>query len=255
MHSMKEFIEQDGKILLNVPYAEAYISRKLFKSNDEDKETASAVAIQYGEGFKLVGLFNIRFFESEDVPRTSVKLRTFSYPNMIMTYPSDFSIERLALREYDRPEPYVVMKYQMGDVIMMAEEVQQVSNCTKFLNMITRGKIPSTIPYDRFENIWQKNFEINAFNPQVPSVVLQLIWSEMCRDPEDMSRPFRMVYGKGNADPTSYLETNMNNVAAATSVFSALSFERSKEKLASSINMSLTGQEQRKSPVEEVLSM
>ena len=77
----------------------------------------------------------------------------------------------------------------------------------------------------------------------------------MCRDPEDMSRPFRMVYGKGNADPTSYLETNMNNVAAATSVFSALSFERSKEKLASSLNMSLTGQEQRKSPVEEVLSM
>lgn len=252
---MKEFIEQDGKILLNVPYAEAYISKRLFVSEDEDGETNSAVAVQYGEGFKLVGLFNIRFFESEDTPRESVKLRTFSYPNMIMTYPSDFSMERLSLSQYEKPEPYIVMKYQMGDVVMMAEEVQMVSNCTKFLNMITRGKIPSTIPYEAFEGIWQKNFEINKFDPKVPSVVLQLIWSEMCRDPDDMSRPFRMIYGKGNADTTKYVETNMNNVAAATSVFSALSFEKTKEKLASSINMTLTGAEQRKSPVEEVLSM
>ena len=47
----------------------------------------------------------------------------------------------------------------------------------------------------------------------------------------------------------------MNNVAAATSVFSALSFERIKEKLATSINMTKAGTEQRRSPVEEVLTM
>ena len=82
-----------------------------------------------------------------------------------------------------------------------------------------------------------------------------MIWAEMCRDPEDITKPFRLKYGTGKADPTHYTETNMNNVAAATSGFSALSFERIKEKLATSLNMTRNGTEQRRSPVEEVLTM
>lgn len=249
---MNEFIQSEDKILLNVPYAEAYIPKSLFT---EDDETKSSIAVQYADGFKLVGLFNMRFYESDDVPRNSTKLRTFNFPNMIMTYPSDFTTAKLQLTPTNDADSYLVLMYYMGDVIMMAEEVQSSANCTKFLNMITKGKIPSTIPYERFEAIWQTNFQINKFNPQVPSIVLQMIWSEMCRDPNDITRPFRMIYGKGNADSTSYMETNMNNVAAATSVFSALSFERVKEKLAASINMTKTGVEQRRSPVEEVLTM
>ena len=249
---MNEFVRKDDKIYVNVPYAEGYIPQSLF---NPDLETKSSIAVRYGEGFKLVGIFNMRFYDSDEEPRDSKPLRTFNYPNMIMTYPSESSIATLKLSEFSDAEPYIIMKYYMGDVIMDAEEVQAVANCTKLLNMITKGKIPNTIPYDKFEAIWQTNFQINKFNPQVPSVILQLIWAEMCRDPSDVTRPFRMLYGKGNVDTTSYLETNMNNVAAATSVFSALSFEKVKEKLASSINMTKTGVDQRRSPVEEVLTM
>ena len=249
---MNEFVRRDDKIYLNVPYAEGYIPKSLF---NEDLETASTIASRYGDGFKLVGIFNIRFFESEDQPRDSVPLKTFSYPNMIMTYPSESAVASLQLDPYSKKEPYIIMKYRFGDVVMNAEEVQAVANCTKLLNMITRGKIPNTVPYDKFVEIWHKNFEINKFNPKVPSVVLQMIWAETCRDPSDITKPFRMTYGRGNADPTHYTETNMNNVASATSVFSALSFERIKEKLATSLNMTRNGTEQRRSPVEEVLSM
>lgn len=250
---MNEFIQSEDKILVNVPYAEAYIPKDLF---NEDDETKSSIAVQYADGFKVVGLFNMRFYDSDEAPRDKAPLRTFSFPNMIMTYPSDFQIMKLQLLPTQaEPENYIVMKYYMGDVIMAAEEVQSPANCTKFLNMITKGKIPSTIPYDKFEAIWQTNFRINKFNPRVPSVILQLIWAEMCRNPNNISEPYRLTYGKGNADPTGYTETNMNNVAAATSVFSALSFERIKEKLASSLNMTAEGTEQMRSPVEEVLTM
>ena len=249
---MNEFVLSEDKILLNVPYAEAYIPKKLF---EPDEETKSSIAVQYADGFKVVGLFNMRFYESDDVPRDSTKLRTFNFPNMIMTYPTDFTSAKLKLTETSEADQYLVLMYYMGDVVMMAEEIQSTANCTKFLNMITKGKIPNTIPYEHFEAIWQTNFRINKFNPRVPSVILQLIWSEMCRDPDDITRPFRMLYGKGNVDSTAYTETNMNNVAAATSVFSALSFEKIKEKLAASINMTKTGTEQRRSPVEEVLTM
>lgn len=249
---MNEFVRRDDKIYLNVPYAEGYIPQSLF---NPDLETKSSIAVRYGEGYKIVGIFNMRFYDSDEEPRDSKPLRTFNYPNMIMTYPSESSIVRLKLSDYSDEEPYIVMKYYMGDVIMNAEEVQGVDNCTKLLNMITKGKIPNTIPYDKFVEIWHNNFAINKFNPRVPSLVLQMIWAEMCRDPEDITKPFRLKYGLGNADPTHYTESNMNNVSAASSVFSALSFERIKEKLASSVNMTRNGTEQMRSPVEEVLSM
>ena len=249
---MNEFVRKDDKIYVNVPYAEGYIPQSLF---NPDLETKSSIAVRYGEGFKLVGIFNMRFYDSDEEPRDSKPLRTFNYPNMIMTYPSESSIATLKLSEFSDAEPYIIMKYYMGDVIMDAEEVQAVANCTKLLNMITKGKIPNTIPYDKLVEIWHNNFTINNFNPRVPSLVLQMIWAEMCRDPDDITKPFRMKYGLGNADTTHYTETNMNNVSAASSVFSALSFERIKEKLASSVNMTRNGTEQMRSPVEEVLSM
>lgn len=246
-----EFIQRDESIYLNVPYAEAYISEDLFG----EKDTTSAVAVPYGEGFKLVGIFNMRFFKSDEDKRESAPICTFNYPNTIITYPSGSMASSLQLFE-DRPaERYRILKYYMGDVVMEAETVESVNNCTKFLNMITRGKIPSTIGYAEFLKIWQNNFQINNFNAHVPAVVLQMIWAEMCRNPDDITKPFRMTWGQGNADPNKYISTNMNNVAAATSVFSAMSFERVGEKIATSINMSRAGTEQRRSPVEEVITM
>lgn len=251
---MNEFVREGDKIYVNVPFAEAYIPAVLFKENEE---TSSTVATRYGEAFKVMGIMNMRFFDSEDAPRESAPVRTFSYPNMIMTFPSDSLVTRLQLNDAPgaKPEPYWVLQYHLGDVMMNAEEMQSEGNCTKLLNMITMGKIPNTIPYDVFVSVWEANFDINGFNPQVPSVVPQMIWAEMCRDPNDMTKPFRYIFGKGGADPTHYVETNMNNVASATSVFSALSFERIKPKLATSMNMTRNGAEQRRSPIEEVLSM
>jgi hypothetical protein len=255
---MKEFIKQDDKIYVNVPYAEAYIAEELFKT---DEETASSIAVQYADGYKTVGIFNMRFYQSDEDDRESSPIRTFNYPNMIMTYPSDsIANVKLHLTNGDDSDDkdatkYRVLRYYLGDIIMAAEEVQDAANCTKFLNMITKGKIPNTIPYDVFVEIWHNNFQINDFNPQVPSVTLQMIWAEMCRCPDDITKPFRLLYGKGGANTTNYVETNMNNVASATSVFSALSFERFSDKMTTSLNMTREGVQQRRSPVEEVLSM
>lgn len=247
---MNEFTRDGDDIVLNVPYAEAYLPESLFKETDSD----SAVAVEYGEGFKVVGIFNMRFFNSDQEPRDSKPIRTFNYPNPIVTYPDSSTIQKLELIP-GRPDRYRVFRYYLGDTVMGSEEVEATGNCTKFLHMIIRGKIPTTMPYDEFIHVWEKNFEINSFNPGVPSVTLQMIWAELCRDPDDVTKPFRFKYGRGNASPTNYNLVNMNTVAAATSVFSGLSFERLGEKMASAINMTRSGAEQRRSPVEDVLTM
>lgn len=246
-----EFVRDEENVYLNVPYAEAYIPRELFKEEDSN----SAVAVEYGEGFKVIGVFNMRFFDNDTEPRDSRPLRTFSYPNSIITFPDSSTTVQLQLTPDREPERYTVLKYYMGDIIMGSENVQAVNNCTRFMNMIMMGKIPESIPYHKFVEIWQTNFEVNNFNPGVPAVILQMIWAEMCRSRSDITKPFRLEYGTGKASPTNYHSTNMNTVAAASSVFTGISFERQTEKMAAAVNMTRAGTEQRRSPIEEVLTM
>ena len=44
---MKEFIRNEDKIYVNVPYAEAYVAQSLMSKEDKP----SAIACQYGDGF------------------------------------------------------------------------------------------------------------------------------------------------------------------------------------------------------------
>lgn len=246
------FYKDDDSVYVNVPYAEAYIPEDLFTV---EAETKTSVAVEYGDGFKVVGMVNMRFFEDESDPREESPLRTINYPNMITTYPSAAIIATLQLSPILPPEKYRVLKYQFGDVFMEANSVESVNNCTKFMNMITKGKIPNSVGYDEFILMWANNFKINNFNPGVPSVLLQMVWAHMCRCADDPSKPFRMEYASGKADPHNYISSNMNNVAAASSVFSGMSFERIAEKTAAAVNMSRAGTPQMRSPVEEVLTM
>ena len=53
----------------------------------------------------------------------------------------------------------------------------------------------------------------------------------------------------------AYHAMSMNAVSAYSSVMSALSFERMTEKLTSSINMTKSGVKQKKSPIEQIITM
>ena len=46
---MKEFIISDGNIILNTPYAEAYIPEALFRNIDKESEMNTAVAYLDGD--------------------------------------------------------------------------------------------------------------------------------------------------------------------------------------------------------------
>jgi hypothetical protein len=247
---MNEFIKVGENIHVNVPYMEAYISMDLF--DDADKE--SAVATQYGEGIKTIGLFNIRAFSSEEDVRERVEIKTFSYPNTIETHPSEYeSNVKLFINGIE--DKYMVLKYYKGDIMMHSAIKQDSTNCERFLNMLTKGKIPNTINYTDIFKIWLKNFEINAVNPGVPAVTLQVIISEMYRNKNNPIEQFRKIAGKGKVGMYDYLAFNMNEVSSYTSVLSALTFERFSDKLTSSINMTKDGVSQTKSPVEKVISM
>lgn len=247
---MNAFLKDGEYIYVNVPYMEAYLPMDLF--GDPEKE--ATVASIYGGGIRTIGLFNIRLFESDGQDREKVEIKTFNYPNTIDMEPTEYE-ENVKLNINGTEDKYMVAKFYKGDIIMHSAIKQESSNCERFLNLLTKGKIPNTINYTDVFKIWLKNFQINNVNPGVPSVTLQVIISEMYRNKNNPLMQFRKIAGKGNASMYDYIAFNMNEVSSYTSVLSALTFERFSDKLTTSLNMTKDGTEQTKSPIEKVISM
>lgn len=245
---MNEFTKDSEYVYLNVPYAEAYIPDVLFK----DPEKKATVASEYGDGIRAIGIFYIRLFDDATKNRNSIPLQTFNYPNIIEMYPSEVSVETLVFD--DAEEKYRVLKFVKGDIIMQAFNKKDASNCELFLKLLTSGKIPRSLSYEDLLQSWSKNFAINDVNPGVPAVTMQIILSEMCRYKNNPELQFRKVAGKGKVDIHNYVSANMNEVSSYSSIFSALTFERFSDKLATSLYMTKSNAAQTKSPIEKVVS-
>ena len=182
-------------------------------------------------------------------------MKTLIYPNLIETHPSD-STKGVTLTINGKTDHYRILKYTHGDVLMEATSRKSSQNCEAFMRWLSSGKVPKSLTYDEVYQAWMDNYAINGMSPNAPAVVLQAIVGEMYRDPNDPSRQFAKVIGANpNIDPRSYQAMSMNAVSAYSSVMSALSFERMAEKLTSSINMTKSNVKQKKSPIEQIITM
>lgn len=252
---MPNLLSSDGKyIFIESPYAEAYIPEDIIVNPDGEPKDSS-IAYSYGDGFVIFGICYMRFFKDENESRESVPVRTLMYPNLIETHPSE-TAKRVTLEFNGITDKFRVLKYYHGDILMEATSRKAATNCEAFMKLLTSGKLPRSLSYDEVFEAWMNNYEINGQVPNAPAVVHQSIIAEMYRNPTDPSQQFSKVIGKNpKVDPRSYLPMNMNAVSAYSSVMSALSFERLTEKLTSSINMTKSGVEQKKSPIEAVITM
>ena len=80
-----------------------------------------------------------------------------------------------------------------------------------------------------------------------------MVIAELCRSKHNQDVKFANVIGKNpKISPVSYVFTNIRNVCAANSVFSALTFEDMNAMLDASLNTTSTGREQKTSPMEQI---
>lgn len=240
----------DGNsIIINVPYAEAYIPDEIVG----DPTKGNPVAYQYGEGIRAIGLFNIRFFSNEDESRDKPKLCVFKYPNEITMYPTDRETKTLKLDKNLKEDKYLILKFYQGDVIMSANIEKKSQKCESFMNQLIMGKLPKGLSYDELYFSWEKNFKINGINSGVPAITKQMIISENCRVAGDPSKQFRKIVNNPNVTLYDYEVHNMVDICANSSVMNALIFERFGDMVTSSLNMTKEGISQNTTPLEEVL--
>ena len=248
-----KMFKNDGEyIYINSPFAEVYIPENII---GDPLKSSSAVAYEYGSGMKLMGIANIKFFDSPDyeIKRGNVlEAKTFIYPTIIETFPTYMETETLTINGIT--DKYRVLKYEQGDVMMAAYAIAEPLSCQFFLRMILSGKIPNTVKYDQILNIWETNYNVNDASSQVPSINLQVILSEMYRYKSNPALQFRKIAGKSvDYDKDDYISCNMNEVSSFTSVMSSLTFERLTDKITSSLLLSKNNEKsQTKSPLEKV---
>lgn len=254
---MANELTNDGKyIFINTPYAEAYIPEDLFDRPNEDP-SPSSLAYNTGESTITIGIFYMRFFESDEnisTQRDKVKIRTLAYPNIIETFPSgESSKETLTINGIT--DKYRVLRYYQGDILMSSASQQSADNVEMFTKLIMAGKVPRSLSYDELYFTWKKNFEVNGVNAAIPPVLLQAILSKVCRNADNTGEEFRKLVGKKKIDLHNYVMLSMNQISAYSSVMTSMAFERFAEKLTTSLIMSKEGTVQEKSPIEKVITM
>lgn len=241
------FVSDDNYIYINSLYAEGYISESLF----QDAENENAIVREYGNGFECIGLFNMRFFDTENYDREKGKLETLFYPSIIETYPSENFKARLTINGVE--DDFRVFRYEKGDILKSAVDSQNALYGEAFLNLLLSGKIPNTLNYDQILLLWNKNLAINGLNVNAPSVIKQMMIAKLYRQKDDMTKEFRLQAGTGKVKMTDYITANPRQIVSNSSVLAGLGFEDFADSLASSLLMTKRNQKQKRSPVEDII--
>lgn len=244
---LKDFLIDDGEyIVFNGNYMEMYIPEFYEKSK---------LVENYGSSINVFGLLNLRVFDDKG---RAGKVETFNVPTMIYIYPTSTEWRDIQLipGEDEIVERYLVAKFYKGNKLMMNSIPRNADNVELFLNLLCRGKIPTTIPYNQILNLWYKNLEINNVKLGVTSTIFEIIITEICRNSKKPEETFAKVIGK---DPTisehSYKPANIREICARNSTFAALTFEDMDSMIVSSLNINKYGRQETESPIEKIIKM
>ena len=213
-----------------------YIPEKYFELN---------VAIVEGEYVKTIGMFAYAVFDESG---KSKGIKHFKFPTMFNCKPS--SIEKLTkfqLQGTREEKPYRLLHFTKGSELVCDVNVpQEHDNIEKFINLLKGGHIPDYIPYNEVQDYFINNAKLNGFSYKVSNQILGIIISELYRNPDNLSEPFRNATNKSMTD---YVAINIRKVPKYTSVYTAITSENPDEAIAAA----LTNVGQGKSPLEQIV--
>jgi hypothetical protein len=81
-----------------------------------------------------------------------------------------------------------------------------------------------------------------------------LILSELCRDKNDLHRPFREAIARqANYNQFAYQSINLREIPSLSNTFAALSFEDFDNAAIASINNNNSNMKEKESPIEKII--
>jgi len=243
---IQTFLKDDGENIVFIGhYMEIYIPETYFLTKLAEIE---------GTLVKTFGLLPCVVKDKND---KIILSETINIPTTIILHFKDIYRTKinLQLNNGDEPESYRVLKFYKDDILMSNVVQKDSTNAELFINLMCQGKIKN-VPYDKILSIWQKNLELNDVNLGVPSVILELIISEIYRNPKNPNEKFSKLINKNPKESRlNYRASNIREICSRNSTFAALTFEDFDAMMTASLNMNKYNKVQVESPIEKVIKM
>jgi len=212
-----------------------YIPEKYFEAN---------AAYPIGSIIECLGIFQYQVLDKSGKVK---KTGNFDACTLFQCIPNYITKEKEYSLSNTEPRDYRLLHFKKGDVLIVNVNVPaKTTTIETFMNLLTRGHLPNTIPYNDLYRYVLNNADANDFGFSVSNQVVGFLTSELCRDPKDLSRPFRWTDMK---DMTGYKFTSIKNIPKYTSPYTAITSENADESIASAITTNGTTE----SPLEKVM--
>lgn len=236
------FLRRNGDALLFNGEGELvfYVPEHYFSTN---------IAIVYGAYISMLGVCDYTIFDKTGKKNNG--LHPFRFPTIFLCKPYTTEIIKgVKLTKDSEPSDYRLLRFKDGDEVVTSVKVPQViDNVEMFFNMfLVSGKIPTTIPYDKIQEYIVENMNLNGSDYGVNMQLFGLVVSELCRDPKDLSRPFRL----SNMDSMNgYKPISIKKIPDYVSPYVAITSENFDESLMAAI----LSEDDKYSPLEKVLTL
>lgn len=184
-------------------------------------------AIIVGEFVNLLGIFNYAIYDiNKDKPIGGLK--TFKFPTIFLAQP--YEIEKakgIKLTKNSEVQDYRILKFKKNDKLVVQTSVpMDIANLEEFFRLfVITGNVPDTIDY---RNIWEYFVESSTLAGKTFSIsnqLLGILQSEICRDPSDLSKPFRLSKAKKNKEWDNYKAISIKQIPNYISSYVSLTSE------------------------------
>lgn len=226
-----KFLKQEGDSLLYNDQGEFffYIPEVYFERE---------YVINEGEFISMIGIADYSIRNKPDDPTYYGKnLVTFNFPTVFLTKP--YKVDKVKnLKLENKPgTDYRVLRYRVNDPVVVSVMVPNImDNVEDFYRIfVISAKIPSTIKYGTIWEYFPNSMALNGASYNISAQCFGLIERELCRDPNDLSKPFRLSSKKD--DPTAYNIVSIKELPKYVSAYTALTSENWDESIiAASMN-------------------
>lgn len=158
-----------------------------------DATSKRAVAEIKGDYVSMIGICDWAIIDSKG---QRSELKPFCFPTMFLCKPYDIEkVKGLKLDSDREPKDYRLLHFKKGDEVVSQVRVPQIiDNVELFYKLaIITARIPSTIPYDKLWSIFLENMSLNGSSYGLNAQLFGIVIAGICRDPKDITRPFRMT--------------------------------------------------------------
>ena len=181
------------------------------------------------------------------------KANPFKFPTIFMCKPYEIEkVKDLVLNDV-KSKDYRILHFKSGDEVISDINVPQVIDNVETLfrmMVVTGSKIPQTVRYDKMQDYFTENMELNGNSYGINMQMFGIMLSELCRDPNDMSRPFRYT---SMEDMNNYKQVSVKAIPNYISPYVALTSENWDESLMSAILID-NDKDIKYSPLEKIVT-